>query len=360
MAPWPPHGGSYAQPSPWSRDQKAAPFDEWAQWQCSHCRSSNWCNYGSQKKRCRTCGINKSYRDAAAPTAQPNRADWAAAAPCVPPGPTAPLAPPPPLQLDRKDLIAGIKELEALYASVPRDPGLADVKAGIADKITEKKRTLLLAKPIGARLDSSRGYVARCQARREAALADLSAARSTFEESEVALAEALSSLSALEAEMAHPEPSAQRSDSIETMAASLTRVISEMRDTCTIPPELIVETERHMRHLMDGVRIIADAASRPSTQAPASGAGCRGPPPTPPQASHATRAAPQPVRVGARRTKIVGKRRLVSLIGLRTKIVGKSKPKAPQAVHMDLDGAPATARGNARAIGSIGPGQPCL
>ena len=106
-------------------------------------------------------------------------------------------------------MVASIKDLEALYASVPCDPGLADVKASIADKTSENKRTLLLAKPIGARLDSSRGYVARCQARREAALTDLSAAQSAFEETEVALAEVLSSMSALEAEMAHPEPAAQ-------------------------------------------------------------------------------------------------------------------------------------------------------
>ena len=246
-------------------------------------------------------------------------------------------------------MVASVKELEALYVSVPCDPGLADVKASIADKIAEKKHTLLLAKPIGARLDSSRGYVARCQARREAALADLSAARSAFEESEVALAEALSSLSALEAEMAHPGSAAQQSDSLETMAASLTRVISEMRDACSIPPELIAETERHMRHLMDGVRSIADAASQPGAQTATA----------PQPASHAASAVPQPVRAG--RTRIVGKRRMpVSLLGLRTRIVGKSKPRAPQTGHMDLDSVPTTTGGDAGAAGSAEPSQPCL
>eukprot|EP00972_Heterocapsa_arctica_P071274 10527908-Heterocapsa_arctica.AAC.1 len=85
------------------------------------------------------------------------------------------------------------------------------------------KHKLVLSKPIGARLDASRAFVARCQTRRETALTDLSAARSTAEEAEVALAKALSFLSALEAEMAPPEPSSQRLDSLETMAASLTR-----------------------------------------------------------------------------------------------------------------------------------------
>ena len=132
------------------------------------------------------------------------------------------------------------------------------------------------------------------------------------------------------------------------MAASLTRVISEMKDACSIPPELIVEMERHMRHLMEGVRSIADATSRPGAHT------ATAPQPAPRAAS----TVPQPVR--AKRSRIVGKHRTVSLLGLRTKIVGKSKPRAHRAGHMDLDDAPTTARGNARATVSAEPGQPCL
>eukprot|EP00972_Heterocapsa_arctica_P054494 8030332-Heterocapsa_arctica.AAC.1 len=60
--------------------------------------------------------------------------------------------------------------------------------------------------------------------------------------------------------MAPPDPAMSicRPDSLESMATSLSRVITEMKNACAIPPELIAETERHMHHLMNGVRTIAD------------------------------------------------------------------------------------------------------
>eukprot|EP00972_Heterocapsa_arctica_P039617 5837779-Heterocapsa_arctica.AAC.1 len=62
-------------------------------------------------------------------------------------------------------------------------------------------------------------------------------------------------------------------DSLESMAASLSRVIAEMKSACAIPPELIAETEMHMQHLMNGVRTIADTASRQAApQQPAASA----------------------------------------------------------------------------------------
>eukprot|EP00972_Heterocapsa_arctica_P066613 9829622-Heterocapsa_arctica.AAC.1 len=78
MSKWTAPGGASASqqsspPSPWSRDRQSAaqpaPADEWAQWACTNCSASNWCSYGAQKKRCRGCGVNRSYRSAAAPTA---------------------------------------------------------------------------------------------------------------------------------------------------------------------------------------------------------------------------------------------------------------------------------------------------
>lgn len=367
MARW--SAPSASSSCPWSRDRSSGqqadrhPYhktavvtDEWAQWHCGHCASPNWCNYGSQKKRCRACGINKSFRNAVAPAAPATPASWrspsasehqwsASATPFVPAGMTDQTA---------KDFIAGIKELEALYASVPDDPALIDVKSGIANRIADLKHKLAMTKPIGARLDSSRAFVARCQSRRESALAELSAARSTAEEAEVALAEALSFLTNLEAEMAPPEPASQRLDSLETMAASLTRVISEMKDTCSIPPDLILETERHMRHLMDGVRVIAETSSQPAAQVPP-----LAPTPAGSAALKATapRSRPQPFR--SMRARINGKQCAIP-VPRRTKITVKSSPKTIFAPPMNIDSMPVDARGDVRPAGSAAPGQPGL
>ena len=206
-------------------------------------------------------------------------------------------------------------------------------------RIADMKRSLIQSKPIGARLDSSRAFVKRCQDRRDAALSALTLARSTVEESEIALAEGLSFLSALEAEMAPPDPAMSISgpDSLESMATSLSRVIAEMKSACAIPPELIAETEMHMQHLMTGVRTIADTASRQaapqqqaaSAAAPLWTAGVCAPAPR----TQKPKAAATP----ARRTRIVGKQRM-PIQQVRRRIPSKSDrtPTVPTQAQQQL------------------------
>jgi hypothetical protein len=248
------------------------------------------------------------------PTA-PAAYSWPNATPAAPPAQQG-LHPPGQSPTLPKDLVTGIRELEMLYQCVPNDPELGDVKTGLLVRISEMRRALAMSKPIGARLDSSRAFVKRCHDRRDAALSALALAQAAVADTDIALAEGVSFLTALEAEMAPPDPAATATgpDSLESMASSLSRVITEMKNACAIPPELIAETERHMMHLMTGVRTIATSAS--------SYVAC----PAPPQQVAAVLAlAPRPRALVAsgRRTKLVGKQRPPALPPTRRRLTVK-------------------------------------
>ena len=69
--------------------------------------------------------------------------------------------------------------------------------------------------------------------------------------------------------MATSEPPQQAINSIEDLASSLTKVISDMRASAGVPVEVVSEAEEHMRKLMAGVRAIAVAAAQARQPAPA-------------------------------------------------------------------------------------------
>ena len=83
------------------------------------------------------------------------------------------------------------------------------------------------------------------------------------------LREAQEKLQILEAEMASSEPPQQSINSIEDLASSLTKVISDMRTSAVVPVEVVSEAEDHMRKLMAGVRAIAIAAAQARQPMPA-------------------------------------------------------------------------------------------
>jgi hypothetical protein len=159
-------------------------YDAWATWTCGHCQTVNWANYGSQKKRCSTCGIKKSYRDAALgghahgpPQSQQNavrsqiqsvQAQLAnpvlriPAVACAPPPLDAALRAAsdasPAGPVDRKAILADIKELEGLAAGI-QNPALMHIKDELNERISQKKNLLHKTRPPGVQLDGARDLV---------------------------------------------------------------------------------------------------------------------------------------------------------------------------------------------------------
>ena len=138
-------------PAQWQRN--GAWQDEWAQWHCGNCQTANWANYGSQRRRCRHCGVNKTYLDAVLTRRAPRVAAVAA-----PPGPAAGDGIE---QLDRKSLVGEIRVLESSLSSLPADPTLDQVNKLLEDKVAAKKLALRQTRPLAAQLDAARSYAAR-------------------------------------------------------------------------------------------------------------------------------------------------------------------------------------------------------
>lgn len=280
-------------------------YDAWATWTCGHCQTVNWANYGSQKKRCSTCGIKKSYRDAALgghahgpPQSQQNavrsqiqsvQAQLAnpvlriPAVACAPPPLDAALRAAsdasPAGPVDRKAILADIKELEGLAAGI-QNPALMHIKDELNERISQKKNLLHKTRPVGVQLDGARDLVSRSQARHKDAHDILAQAQKAAEAADVELANATAALAAVEADLSQADPGSAQPNCIEDMASSLTRVITEMRGGTSVPQHLLSETEQHMHNLMRGVRAIsaatlaaALAASGPPLEGPTAVAG---------------------------------------------------------------------------------------
>ena len=137
--------------------------EEWAQWQCSHCKTHNWAHYGAQKKNCRTCGIKRSYKDAAILAVQSSYPQHRNSVQVKLDEVAVQLQ-----QVVKKDLVAQpfetvaaehggkkniseeIKSLETALAALPEDASLQSVRTELTTKIVEKKQVILRSKPIGA------------------------------------------------------------------------------------------------------------------------------------------------------------------------------------------------------------------
>ena len=302
---WGAHGGRHGSCAHGAHSRPSQWVDEWAQWQCSECKTANWANYGSQKERCRECGLKKSYLDAAStrPRSRPLpqgqvRMELDAIAVQLEKAQVVDVTGPAPMMQDiqqdgqhRKVIQAELKDLEAALESLPVMQSLAAVRAGLVDEIKVKKEQIMKVRPLGARIDATREYVARCQARRETAQVLAEQARATADAADLEFARAISALEALETELIQNGPPQQTpQNSIEEMATALTRVVGEMKGGSCVPAELIEQTQLHMKTLMDGVRAIAAAAAVAPQAAPAAPAAPQG---TQPAAAAVPHAAPE-------------------------------------------------------------------
>ena len=267
---------SWSWPS--SRDASHATKDEWAQWKCGHCSTPNWQHYGSQAKRCRHCGIKKSYKDAAlqpsdnVPASNNNynnyRNSVSAKLAEVASHLKAAVAPPPAYsELDRGSGAANrkasseeITSLETALASIPNNEEYAATRASLEAKIAEKKESIWRARPIGKQVDECQQLVARCRARREQADQGAALAQIALAEAEEQLCNAENRLRVLQAEIARSEPPQQGLGSMENLTASLGKVISEMKCGGHVSEDVIGQAEAQMLQLLSGLQLISAEA----------------------------------------------------------------------------------------------------
>ena len=176
-----PHTKTWTLPNrEWHQSSK----NEWDTWDCSVCASSNWLHHGAQKKKCRTCGVKRSYRDVAAAAAPSVSGTTQNSVKCMlqnvseqllsvskpcnpnPPVDAAPTAVGGIVSMtpaEKKTISDEIASLEASAASLPLDAEYDDVRTSIRSKITAKMKLIVTSKPIGARVDACKLLVERCR-----------------------------------------------------------------------------------------------------------------------------------------------------------------------------------------------------
>ena len=193
-------------------------------WTCTHCKSNN-----HSPKTCATCGLKRTYAQVAG---SPPRADTSSAtpAPWAQPSPSggalvrqqleqltakltavtnentepfsraaAPAAPVLPL-LDKKEVVAQIKSLEAALAALPASEEC--IASSLQQRIAALKQQLGATKPLGARLDAARDALRRAHTRYQVAQAAEETARALAVATAADVAKVEADVSALESELA--------------------------------------------------------------------------------------------------------------------------------------------------------------
>ena len=257
------HSGSY------SHSQPACQKEDWATWTCTNCDTQNWLHYGKQKKNCGQCGLKRSYQQVLTGGAGVNNPGTGQSQSntvkskldalvgelqSVAPRPHAAVEqtlPP----VDRRGVNEEIKALVASLRALPEDPSCDPIRACIAAKISEQKQSIIRAKPIGAQVDACRALLSRCQHRRDQAFHAVTVAQQVMIDADKEVADAQADLSKLESELA----SSDEPNSLESMASSMTRVLTDMKAGGIVPTTLISEAEEQMKVLFMGINKIAGA-----------------------------------------------------------------------------------------------------
>ena len=253
----------------------------------------NWVHHGAQKKKCRVCGLNKSYKEAAAPTSAASASTQresvkfkldevashlhkvACARPLLAPHGVPAAMSNTSDAIDRKAISEEITSLEKSFTFLPLGDAFWEVRESVSIKIQERKKLLVKSQPIGAQVDACRELVSRCLARKEQARVGVELAQHTYALADSEITAAQKDLAALESELAQAEhkdtPMQDQPSSLEGLACSMQRVLADMRDGGIVPEEAVTDAERHMKSLMGGIQSIA-AAVHASTATPATAA----------------------------------------------------------------------------------------
>jgi len=255
------------------------------EWTCAHCRGINW----SPKTKCAACGLRKSFSQVVR--------SWSAAAPHLPPAAPAPpgsapvppgqnpiraqlervtaslvgLAPPPadpapPAPADSRagsstakaELSNRIKSIEAAIALLPSDPDFDWQRDALRGKVSDMKREISDAKPIGARIDGARAALQRSQERRAEAERALALAQAVVSAAEAETDKIAGELAELEAALAHSHQEAAEavpslsSSPVEALGVQLAQFLSALKADEHVDPTHFSQAEAHVNQLIAG------------------------------------------------------------------------------------------------------------
>ena len=246
-------------------------------WTCTNCKSNN-----HSPKTCATCGLKRTYAQVAG---SPPRADTSSAtpAPWAQPSPSggapvrqqleqltakltavtnentepfsraaAPAAPVLPL-LDKKEVVAQMKSLEAALAALPASEEC--IASSLQQRIAALKQQLGATKPLGARLDAARDALRRAHTRYQDAQAAEETARALAVATAADVAKVEADVSALESELARAPaeaPDLVVKDPWPATQDHLNSLVDLLRADPHIPPALAEEAGQHVARLLQG------------------------------------------------------------------------------------------------------------
>ena len=278
-------------------------------WTCKGCNT-----VCTSKNACTTCGMRRSWADAARaavqapPPALPSAGQGTRAKldeltaqltsmavvppspPAAPATPVAPLpaaavAPPPAAEPggtpDRKAISAKITSFEAALAAVPPDE--VEMAAMLRTKIQEQKNLLTQAKPLGARHDAAKAALARAQQRQAEAESAMAAAQQLHANTLVEVSTLQSELRDLERQLAQApsedspmpeaEPGAASTPPMTQVHTLLTKALTELSSDEYVIPEHVEAAKVHIQTLYDGFQKTAAAAKQARVAAAAAAKG---------------------------------------------------------------------------------------
>ncbi|CAK0900421.1 unnamed protein product, partial [Prorocentrum cordatum] len=242
--------------------------EQW--WQCQT-PGCSWWNTGNAK-RCKCCGLKKSWAQVVGQDASNARAPSklqavelllqggasnADARVDVPKPSTTPAAP-----HSTEDKGAQIKQLENSLAAIPPGSEFDDLRASLQSKIAALKRSMTMSKPLSSQLVSCRAAVDRAQRRKalcEEALAKAKAALDEATKESITKATELKELEEKAMQVSMP-------NSLEASTQALTRVIADMKASPAIPQVHLAQAEQEIMKVLTGLQAIATAASATAAQ----------------------------------------------------------------------------------------------
>jgi hypothetical protein len=260
-----------------------------AEWTCSICRIVN---PTTKKERCQKCGIKRAVGEKSPPPVsqlvdQPKptltyaqAVQYVAAAQATPTSPVqaapavvqvAPEVKSPKKQaaedtkLAKSRIVKYTSQLESLEAED------IDMRALLLGKIESIKATIVDAKPIGQRIDDTRNFLERAQARGKSAALALLAAEEAVVAATTEIDRATAELQELEAALAHaPEPctDAPSSGTTQELSQVLSALLAHMKADPLVDPSLIRLAQAHSSQLLNGFQHTIAAMQAAQAESP--------------------------------------------------------------------------------------------
>jgi hypothetical protein len=259
-------------------DERHGSAGQWQQWSCGFCSTENY-NWASQAKKCKQCGLKRTYAMAPSETKSKEQAvcwnaQWEPRSYAQALMGSATPPPKPSTELSHARVEAALSDAEvrakasvnlksimAALEALPLSDEFAPERVMLGAKAEEAKAKIRDAKPIGARIDGCKAAITRAQHRLEQSTAQWDEAKINMQQASQELVQFKQDLAGLELSVASEQQDLRQvPSSVEQLADSLTKVLKEMTSSPAVPRQLIDETTQHMHHLYAGIQKIAAAA----------------------------------------------------------------------------------------------------